>query len=73
MKTQTEQNRNDEGCLLSHVFQSKTNPAELFMLLGWESPEAVAKHLAAPRRRIPAHMDDKITAPPEFYDWTMLI
>lgn len=74
MKTQTEQNRQDEGCLMSHVFQSKAKPEELYMLLGWESPESVEKHLATPHdadfRR---SMDDKIAAPPEFFEWTMIM
>ena len=74
MKTQIEQNKSDEGCLLSHVFQSKKNPDELFMLLGWESPEAVEKHLAAPHdAEFRVNVDDKIAGPPEFFEWSMLL
>lgn len=74
MKTQTSENRGDEGCVLSHVFQSQTNPDELYMLLGWESLEAVEKHLATPHdAAFRANIDDKIAAPPEFVQWTMLI
>jgi quinol monooxygenase YgiN len=73
MKTQTEANRHDEGCAMSHVFQSKTNPNDIFMLLGWESPEAVEKHLATPHdAEFRANVDDKIVGPPEFYDWNMI-
>ncbi|SHI09563.1 Quinol monooxygenase YgiN [Sporobacter termitidis DSM 10068] len=74
MKTQTAQNRRDEGCLMSHVFQSGRNPAELYMLLGWENREALEKHLAAPHdAEFRADMDDKIAGPPEFFDWTQLV
>lgn len=74
MRTQTEANRYDEGCVLSHVFQSTANPGELYMLLGWESPEAVEKHLAtAHDAEFRVNMDDKIAGPPEFLDWKMLI
>jgi quinol monooxygenase YgiN len=74
MKTQTEANRGDEGCMLSHVFQSKKSPAELFMLLGWENQAAVDRHLATQHDAdFRAAMDEKLAGPPEFYDWTQLI
>ena len=74
MTVQTEANRLEAGCMLSHVFQSKTNPAELFMLLGWESQEAVQKHLATPHdAEFRVALDDKIAGPPEFFEWTQII
>lgn len=74
MKTQTEANRKDEGCLMSHVFQSKKNPAELFMLLGWENQAAVDKHLATQHDAdFRVALDDKLAGPPDFYEWTQVI
>lgn len=74
MKTQTEANRLDEGCTLSHVFRSKTNPADLYMLLGWENQEAVEKHLAtAHDAEFRTALDDTLAGPPEFYEWTKII
>ena len=74
MKIQTEANRQDEGCLMSYVFQSNSNPKDLYMLLGWENQEAVDKHLATDHdEQFRVSMDDKIDGPPEFYDWTQII
>lgn len=74
MKTQTEQNRLDEGCVMSHVFQMNANHNELYMLLGWESPVAVEKHLATVHdAEFRVNMDDKLASTPIFLDWTMLI
>lgn len=74
MKTQAQQNWEDEGCRLSHVFQSKTDPAELYMLLGWENQEAVDKHLAtAHDAEFRVAMDDKLAGPPTFFEWTQLV
>lgn len=74
MKTQTEANRHDEGCAMSHVFQSNKNPAELFMLLGWENQEAVDKHLATQHDAdFRVAIDDKLAGPPEFFEWTKII
>ena len=74
MKIQTQANKTDEGCEMSHVFQSKTNPNELFMLLGWENQEAVDKHLATEHdAQFRVNVDDKVVGPPEFFDWTQII
>jgi len=73
MKIQTEANRKDEGCLLSHVFQSKKNPAEFYMLLAWANQEAVDKHLATQHDAdFRAAMDDKLACPPDFFEWTQI-
>ena len=74
MKTQTEANRQDAGCLMSHIFQSDKNPAELYMLLGWEDQEAVDKHLATDHdAEFRAALDETLAGPPEFFEWTQLI
>lgn len=69
MRIQTEANRKDEGCLMSYLFQSKANPNDLYMLLGWESQQAVDKHLATEHdEQFRLTIDDKITGPPEFFE-----
>jgi quinol monooxygenase YgiN len=74
MKTQSDANQNDQGCMITHVFQSMKNPAELFMLLGWENQEAVEKHLASAHdAEFRENVDDKIAGPPEFFEWTQII
>ena len=74
MKTQTEANRGDEGFVLTHVFQSKKNPAELYMLLGWENQEAVDKHLATQHdANFRTAMDERLAGPPDFLEWTQII
>jgi quinol monooxygenase YgiN len=74
MKTQTVANRGDEGFVLTHVFQSKANPAELYMLLGWENQEAVDKHLATQHdAEFIKALDPCLAGPPDFSDWTLII
>ena len=54
--------------------RGKTNSAELFMLLGWENQEAVDKHLATQHDAdFRAAIDDKLAAPPDFFEWTQII
>ena len=74
MKIQAEANKQDEGCLMSYVYQSNSNSKEIFMLLGWENQEAVDKHLATEHdAQFRESVDDKIDGPPEFFDWTQII
>ncbi len=74
MKIQTEANRGDEGCMMSYVFQSNSNPNDLYMLLGWENQEAVDKHLATEHDEVfRVSVDDKVAGPPEFLEWTQII
>ena len=70
MKAQMKNNLGDEGCLMSNTFQSKTNPNELFLLLGWESPEAIEKHLKSDHdHKFRENLDPLLAGPPEFFDW----
>lgn len=74
MKVQTLQTKEDEGCALSHVFQSKSDPAVFYMLIGWESPEAIEKHLSTEHdMAFREKMDSKMAVPIEMIDWQMLV
>lgn len=74
MKIQTLQTKEDEGCVLSHVMQSNTDPAVFYMLIGWENPEAIEKHLKSDHDlAFREKMDDKMAAPIEILDWKMLV
>ncbi len=74
MKIQTLETKEDEGCVLSHVFQSKSDPAAFYMLIGWDSPEAIEKHLnSAHDLAFREKMDDKMASPIEIFDWNMLV
>ncbi len=74
MKLQAEDNKSDAGFVMAHVFQSKSNPNELYMLLGWENQEAVEKHLATEHdAAFIVNMDKNIIGPPEMLDWTQLV
>jgi quinol monooxygenase YgiN len=74
MKIQALQTKEDEGCALSHVFQSNSDRAVFYMLIGWESPEAIEKHLSSEHDlKFREKMDDKMAAPIEMLDWKMLV
>jgi quinol monooxygenase YgiN len=74
MKIQADANRADEGHVMTHVFQSKAKPNELYMLLGWENQEAVDKHLATEHdAAFRVSVDDKLAGPPDFFEWTQVI
>lgn len=74
MTAQTDHNKREPGCVLSHVFQSQGKPEELYMLLGWESEEAVAHHLkTAHDAEFREALDDKLVGPPEFFAWSLLM
>jgi len=69
VKKQMKDNLGDEGCLLSKTFQSKSNPNELYMLLGWENQESVDKHLETDHdNEFRVGFDQLIAGPPEFFD-----
>jgi len=73
MKNQMKNNLGDEGCLMSNTLQSKTNPNELFLLLVWENPEAIEKHLKSEHDlKFRVDLDPFLAGPPEFYDWEKL-
>ena len=73
MKKQMQNNLGDEGCLLSSTFRSKTNQNELYLLLGWESPEAIEKHLKADHDlKFREALDPMLAGPPEFFDWVKI-
>jgi quinol monooxygenase YgiN len=74
MKVQTLQTREDEGCTLSHVFQSKSDPAVFYMLIGWENPGAIEKHLRSEHDlKFREKMDGIMASPVEMLDWEMLV
>ena len=73
MKKQMKNNLGDEGCLMSNVFQSKTNPNEFYLLLGWENQDAIDKHLKSSHDlKFREDLDPLLAGPPEFYDWEKL-
>ena len=73
MKKQMENNLLDKGCLLSHTFQLKENPNELFMLLGWENQDAIERHLKAEYDNVfREDLDPLLAGPPEFFDWEII-
>jgi len=69
-RQQMKNNLGDEGCLLSNMFRSNTNPGEYFLLLGWENPEAIENHLKSDHDlKFREDLDPLLAGPPEFYDW----
>ena len=73
MKTQMKNNLSDEGCHLSNAFRSKTNPNDIFMLLGWENQEAIDRHLKADYdREFVEALDPLLDGKPEFSDWEII-
>lgn len=74
MKVQTLQTKEDEGCVLSHAFQSKDDPAVFYMLIGWESPESIQKHLQSEHDlAFREKMDSKMAVPIEMTNWELLV
>ena len=68
MRKQMKNNLSDEGCLMSNTFLSKTNPNELFLLLGWDSQEAIDKHLETEHdKNFREALDPMLSCPPDFY------
>lgn len=73
-KRQMKDNLGDEGCLLSKSFRSTKDPNEFYMLLGWETPEAIEKHLKTEHDlRFRDDVDPFIACPPEFFDWEEIV
>ncbi len=74
MSIQAEENRHDEGHLMSHVFQSKTDPHAFYMLMGWENQQAVEKHMATEHdAQFREWMDSLLACEPEFVEWSQII
>lgn len=74
MRTQTLANRDEAGCIMSHVFRGRDNPSELYMLLQWADEDAVKRHLATEHdAQFRTDMDGCIARPPEFFDWDKII
>ena len=70
MKKQMKNNLGDEGCLMSDTFRSKTNPNELYLILGWENTEAIEKHMKTEHdAKFRKELDIMLVSPPEFFDW----
>ena len=70
MKKQMQNNISDEGCLMANAFRSKTNPNEIFVLLGWEDQQAIENHLKTDHDlKFRENLDPLLACPPEFYDW----
>ena len=69
MKEQTVMSRGDEGCLFAHAFRSKENPDELYMIMAWDSKEAVEKHFQTEYDiKFREKIDAILTGPPEFFE-----
>ena len=70
MRRQMKDNLRDEGCLISKVFQSKTNPNEIYMLLCWENQAAIDKHLATSHdAEFRKSLDPLLSGTPAFFEW----
>jgi len=69
MKEQTVASREDEGCRYAHVFRSKDDPAEIFMLMSWENQESVDKHMDTEHDILfRERLDPILAGPPEFLE-----
>ena len=69
MKEQAVNTRGDEGCEYAHVFRSKENPDELYMLMAWADQESVEKHLKTEHDlRFREGLDPELARPPEFFE-----
>ena len=64
----------EEGCVMSKVFWSKTDQRELYMLRGWKNRKSIEmmRHMDL-IRNFRETMDSKIECPPEFFDWEKII
>jgi len=70
MRRQMQKTLGDEGCLIAKAFHSRINTNEIYMLLGWESREAIDKHLKTDHDQMfRVNLDPLLSGPPEFYDW----
>lgn len=73
LKAQATRTRMDEGCIQCNILQSKTDPAAFYMMLEWESVEAIEKHLATKHDlEFRNNMEDKMAAPIEMFDWNLI-
>ena len=73
MKKQMKRNLGDEGCLMSNAFQSKTNPNDIYLLLGWENEDAIDKHLKTEHdKEFREELDPLLAGPPEFFEWEII-
>jgi len=74
MKDQMIANLDDKGCIISKTFQSKENPADMYMLLCWEDQEAIDAHLGSAHDQIFRDgLDPILAGPPEFFEWEELV
>lgn len=74
MKTAMEEDMGDDGCILAKAFKSKSNPNEIFVLLGWENQESIDKHLKTDHDRVFIEkLDPLLAGPPEFFDWEEIV
>jgi len=44
LKSTIEKSKEEEGCLLYQVFQTKNNPVEFIVIDSWKNEEALNKH-----------------------------
>lgn len=69
-RKQMENNLEDDGCLISKMFRSRTKTNEFYLLLGWDSPGAIENHLkSAHDLKFREDLDPLLAGPPEFYEW----
>lgn len=74
VKEQAIQTRDEDGCVMSKAFRSKTNPNELYMLLGWENRRDIQRlQQTEHNRKFRENMDGKISRPAEFFNWETII
>lgn len=48
LKSTIKDSKEEEGCLMYEVFQTKNNPVEFIVIDSWESEEALNKHYETP-------------------------
>ncbi|MCL2401381.1 MAG: antibiotic biosynthesis monooxygenase [Oscillospiraceae bacterium] len=74
VKEQAIQIRDEDGCVMSKVFRSKTNPNELYMLFGWENRRDIQRlQQTEHNKKFRKNMDSKISCPAELFDWETII
>ena len=66
--------REEDGCVMTKVFQSKIKPTELFMLVGWQNRKSLERlQVTEFHRRFREDMTNMMALPLEIFDWETVI